>query len=228
MILAVKLNLDFLKTSPKLKDINFFELRKKKQAVALTGLILVLVPVVLLGSMFAVYSYNSYRINVLNERLRVASENLAAINLKEKQPILERATVKRDIFATYYAWVDSLNTQLGNYKTVPSELLVDLENTAKNTEVECIGIEARENSMIYKGRCHSTNVVASYQEKCSALPNVKDAFVNLIEKKDADVEPQLVDGRFIYTDTYEFEMTVNYDKNVVSSSNTETDNDSDK
>lgn len=207
----MKLQLN-LKFKQKRKDINFFGLQKKKQTVAVTGALLVLIPIVLAGAMFAVYSYNNNRINTLNNEFEAESRKLAAINLKEKQPILERAQVKRDIYATYYSWVQSLNTQLGNYKIIPNQLLEDITK-AQDGKIVCTQIqEARNNSMQYHGKSPSYADIAKFQNACAEIYGVKEAFVTKIEKVTTENVVTAKTGRtaVVPTDEYEFIMTINF------------------
>ncbi len=210
----MKLQLN-LKFKQKRKDINFFGLQKKKQTVAVTGALLVLIPIVLAGAMFGVYTYNSNKIAKLNADFEDESRKLAAINLKEKQPILERAQVKRDVYATYYSWVDSLNTQLGNYKIIPNQLLEDITK-AQEGKIVCTQIqEARNNSMQYFGKSPSYALIAKFQRDCTDIAGVREAFVTKIEKVTTENVVTAKTGRsaVVPTDEYEFIMTINFGDN---------------
>ena len=196
----------FLTFKQKRKEINFFSIKKKKKTVALAGILIVLIPIVLLGAMFSVYTYNKYEIDRLNADLATEARNLAAINLKEKEPILERANIKRDIFATYFEWVDSLNTQLKHFDVVPSQLIVDMNTASKS--VVCTSIAAKENSLVFTGTAPSTEAIAEYQSSCSKIFGVSDVFVTSITKKDST--KKVVKKKTVVTDVYEFEMTVKF------------------
>jgi hypothetical protein len=203
-----------LKIAPKRKDINFFALRKKKQSIAFAGILVVLIPIALLGAMFAIYSYNSYQLTTLNNDLATASRNLAAINLKEKEPILERANLKRDIFATYYAWIDSLNTELGNFDIVPSQLIVDMRSLSD--KITWTSLSARDNTLIFKGAAPTPEVIAEFQANCANIDGVKDTFISSIVK-DTTITATA-------DELYSFEMTLNFGKKDTADASEEADN----
>lgn len=213
----MKLQLNNLKVNQKRKDINFFSLQKQKKSVATAGILLVIIPIVLVAGMFSVYSYNKQQIDMLNQQYEQEAKKLAAINLKEKQPILKRAQVKRDIFATYYSWITSLNSQLEDYKIVPSQLLEDMTKAA-GTKVECIAISARNNTMTFEGVAPTYSDIANYQRACSQIEGVKDVFVSTIEKQD-DVKSIITKPTLrtaaqrkaiVVGEEYAFVMTVNF------------------
>lgn len=208
--MKLKLNLNF-KVNQKRKDINFFSLEKKKQTVAVAGILVVIIPIMLVGAMFAAYTYNTNQIDNLNAAYNAETKKLADINLKEKQPILQRATVKRDILANYYSWADSLNTQLGNYKIVPSQLLEDM-TAAAGKEITCTSVAARDNVLEFSGTAPSYSAIANYQKACSEIFGVKEAFVSTIEKETTS-ETVMNKARkwvVVSTDTYVFTMTVKF------------------
>ncbi|MCX7714955.1 MAG: hypothetical protein N2171_04435 [Clostridia bacterium] len=193
-----------LMNNQKRKDVNFFAIQKRKNTAAMTGALIALIPIVIVGAMCSVYAYNRHELEQLNEKLNKANRDFASINLEIKQPILDKAIVKRDIFATYFAWVDSLNTQLKNYKIVSSDLIASINNAGAGL-VTCTSIAAKDNSLTYAGVGKTMSDIATFQHNCMEIPNVSNAFVQKIEKRNVE---KTVNGQKVQTKEVEYVFTM--------------------
>ncbi len=174
-----------IKISTKRKDINFFALKKvKRKAVDISippWVISILVPSLVVAVIASVYIYNQSTINRLQNELAASELQIEHANVDKQRPYMAKITVERDIFATYYKWIDNLNSQFEYFKNVQSEIPDSITEASKGL-AEINTLDAKNGTITLEGTSASMTNIAEFQRKCMDIADIETAFVSDITK----------------------------------------------
>lgn len=193
-----------VKISSKRKDINFFSVKsvKKKRVdiVVPQWIYSLLIPSVAVAVIVAVYTYNQASIVRLHDELAASELEIEHANIDDRKPYYEKKTLQKDVFATYYSWVNDLNGQLNHLKTVPSQIVEDINKAGENL-VTASQFTVAEDKILYIGSSNSLSSIADFQRNCNNISNVSDAFVSNINKQASSIG--IVEQEDVFTFTLE-------------------------
>lgn len=219
MALEKKLN---LKISSKRKDINFFALKKVKSKridVSIPPWVIsILVPSLVIAVIASVYIYNQSTINRLEKELAASELQIEHANIDKQKPYMAKKTVEKDIFTTYYGWINHLNEQFENFKTVQSEIPNSITTIADGL-VDISSFSAADEKISITGTSDTMSNIADFQRKCLDITDIETAFVSNIAKKEIELKAveakklvQIQDGnttKTVEVDTAKIDQTLN-------------------
>lgn len=193
-----------IKMSTKRKDINFFALKKvKRKGLEISippWVISILVPALVIAVIASIYIYNQSAINRLQNELAASELQIEHANVDKQRPYMAKKTVEKDIFATYYKWIENLNSQFVYFKNVQSEIPVKITEASAGL-AQISGFTAKNGEVTIKGSSASMSNIAVFQSKCMEIKDVETAFVSDIKKESLNVLIQPENENEIYTFT---------------------------
>jgi hypothetical protein len=199
-----------IKISSRRKDINFFALKKvKRKGMEMTvppWVISILVPSLVVAVIACVYIYNQTAIRRLENELAASQLQIEHANVDKQRPYMAKKTVERDIFSTYYKWIENLNSQFEYYQNVQSDIPDALTEQAAGL-VTFDSFAAADGKITIHGYSESMTSIAEFQRKCMEIEDVDTAFVSNISRTSAQTEESIDGIKQVYT----FDFTATFE-----------------